>query len=96
MTDGGLTLEEAIRLQGDFKPKPGPVDDYETLATLITVAMVCNVEELANRPMTFEAMVIEVRELLAEGQTVSEAAIRTALDRGVPSVVAVPGGWQWQ
>lgn len=90
-----LNLEEAIKLQR-FKTIPGPVEDHDTLATLIAVAMVCNVEENEGRAISFETLLIEVRDLLAEGQTISEKALRDALARGVCGVAEVPGGWRWE
>jgi hypothetical protein len=95
MTSGGLTKEEALRLQNIEPGAPGPVTDQATIATLIDVAFVLLTGTRPEATFTFEEIAAELRSCLDEGQTIDDGLIRSALENA-PLAVPVAGGWQWR
>lgn len=94
MTSGGLTFEEALRLQ-NFRPSaPGPIQDLETIVTLLDVAGVC-LMHAPSAVFTFEELMAELRSLLSEGQTIDDTTVWDVLPR-MKTFVKVRGGWQWK
>ena len=94
MTSGGLTMEEALRLQSIQPGAPGPVKDPATLRMLLDVAAVL-LCDLPGDVFTFEKIITEVRGCLGDGQTVDDADLQAALDAST-TIEKVDGGYRWR
>jgi len=94
MTRGGLTMQQALRLQ-DIKPgAPGPVTDDATIAALIDIAGVLLATDYESGVFTFDQVAAEVRSLLSDGQTISDEDLRRILPANAFTIVL--GGYRFR
>lgn len=92
-----LSIRSRDRRMGALPPvRSQPVENPESIASLIVVAAVLLDAEVPDGLLTLEQFMKKMRELLQPGQTLSADAVRSVLPRMEDCLATVRGGWRWK
>lgn len=91
---GGLVYDRRMSVRPPLRARP--VQNNETIGSLIVVAAVLLDADMQGGVFTFEQLLKKMRELLRPGRTLAANDVRAVLPAMGHCLAAVGGRWRWK